>query len=362
WSGLASGVLQQGYAVGYLFAACINLKLVLETAAQWRSLFWTVAGISLFSAVIRAFLPESEVFLRAKAIEKAKGTSTGKKTRVFIKESGEMLKRHWVLCIRAVLLMTASLYALSEPLSRSGSSQHPSARSPREHSVFSLAFKALGVLYLFNSQRCPRPHFAQHSPESRTKSVIWFRPRRRNFEATGGDNLRTTIIVNGQPTDVLDYATVQGILIGVFAAFVLFITIIGPEKHGAHFEKHRAAFEEGGGRDDALFEDEVQHETRDPRSLDEKVRPSVEKLHGGTPYKDPATNAKDISIYLTTSFAFDSSANGASLFDISNHGPICYASKEYTLVFVRLAYQENVGVSLWEHALGRNPGFHEKPP
>ncbi|KAG6896339.1 hypothetical protein C0992_008862 [Termitomyces sp. T32_za158] len=104
--GLASGVLQQGYAVGYLLAACINLKLVPETAAQWRSLFWTGAGISLFTAVIRAFLPESEVFLRAKAIEKAKGTSTGKKTRVFIKESGEMLKRHWVLCIYAVLLMT----------------------------------------------------------------------------------------------------------------------------------------------------------------------------------------------------------------------------------------------------------------
>ncbi|KAG6867379.1 hypothetical protein C0993_003533, partial [Termitomyces sp. T159_Od127] len=70
--GLASGVLQQGYAVGYLLAACINLRLVPETAAKWRSLFWTGAGISLFAAVLRALLPESEVFLRAKAIEKAK--------------------------------------------------------------------------------------------------------------------------------------------------------------------------------------------------------------------------------------------------------------------------------------------------
>ncbi|KAG6896696.1 hypothetical protein C0992_006634 [Termitomyces sp. T32_za158] len=45
------------------------------------------------------------------------------------------------------------------------------------------------------------------------------------------------------------------------------------------------------------------------------------QLHGGTPYKDPATNAKAIPIYQTTSFVFDSSANGASLFDISNPGP-----------------------------------------
>jgi SHS family lactate transporter-like MFS transporter len=67
------------------------------------------------------------------------------------------------------------------------------------------------------------------------------------IEATGGAHLRTT--VHGK--DAPDYATVQGILIGVVAAFVLVVTIVGPEKHGAHFERHRAAFEEGGGRDDA---------------------------------------------------------------------------------------------------------------
>ncbi|KAG6908406.1 hypothetical protein DXG01_004767 [Tephrocybe rancida] len=44
------------------------------------------------------------------------------------------------------------------------------------------------------------------------------------------------------------------------------------------------------------------------------------QLHGGTPYKDPATNAKAIPIYQTTSFVFDSSAQGASLFDISTVG------------------------------------------
>ena len=41
----------------------------------------------------------------------------------------------------------------------------------------------------------------------------------------GGDHLRTTL--NGK--DVPDYAKVQGILIGVVAAFVLVVTIVGPE-------------------------------------------------------------------------------------------------------------------------------------
>ena len=110
--GLASGVLQQGYAVGYLLAAVINLTLVPETSASWRSLFWTSAGLSIFSAGIRLLLPESAVFLRAKAHERASGRTTGQKTRIFIRETKEMLKRHWILCIYAVLLMTGELNSL----------------------------------------------------------------------------------------------------------------------------------------------------------------------------------------------------------------------------------------------------------
>jgi MFS transporter, SHS family, lactate transporter len=104
--GIASGVLQQGYAVGYLLAAVINLTLVPDTKSSWRSLFWTASGLSLFSAAVRAALPESPYFLKAKAIEAAKGTTTSTKTKIFIKETKVMLKKHWLLCIYAVLLMT----------------------------------------------------------------------------------------------------------------------------------------------------------------------------------------------------------------------------------------------------------------
>ena len=103
--GLASGIMQQGYAVGYLIAALVNLYLVPSTS--WRSLFWTGAGISAFAAALRALLPESEVFLRARREKQNTAEeSTQSKTRIFFHEVGQMLKKHWLLCIYAVLLMS----------------------------------------------------------------------------------------------------------------------------------------------------------------------------------------------------------------------------------------------------------------
>lgn len=104
--GVGSGFLQEGYAVGYLIAAVINLYLVPEVKSGWRALFWTASGISLFTAFLRSLLPESEYFLRAKEADRANGTNTSKKTKIFLHEVKEMLKRHWLLCIYAVLLMT----------------------------------------------------------------------------------------------------------------------------------------------------------------------------------------------------------------------------------------------------------------
>ena len=110
--GVASGILQQGYALGYLLAAIVNLFLVPEVVPGWRALFWTGSGISLFAAAIRALLPESEFFLKAKEAEKARGTDTTHKTKIFIHETKAMLKKHWLLCIYAVLLMTGMYYPL----------------------------------------------------------------------------------------------------------------------------------------------------------------------------------------------------------------------------------------------------------
>lgn len=106
--GVASGVLQQGYACGYLIAALINLFFVPEAKEGWRVLFWTVSGISFITACLRALLPESEWVLRTRAIKRYVGTmpGTSTKTKKFIKDMRKMLVEHWALCIYAILLMT----------------------------------------------------------------------------------------------------------------------------------------------------------------------------------------------------------------------------------------------------------------
>jgi hypothetical protein len=106
--GLGSGVLQQGYAIGYLISAILNLYVVPHTRHTWRALFWTTSCISAFAAIIRARVPESEVFLRAKEQERALGGSTEKKTKVFIHQVRVMLKTHWGLCVYAILLMAGA--------------------------------------------------------------------------------------------------------------------------------------------------------------------------------------------------------------------------------------------------------------
>ncbi|KAL7280119.1 hypothetical protein ACG7TL_006536 [Trametes sanguinea] len=315
--GLASGVLQQGYAVGYLLAAVINLTLVPETSTTWRSLFWTASGISAFAAVIRMLLPESDVFIRAKAAERARGGSTKKKTQIFIHETWEMLKRHWLLCIYAILLMTgfnflshgsqdlyptyltnAKLFSdhnatVATIIGNCGAiaggaiagwlSQYigrrltiiifvlligafiplwilPTSFGALAAGAFCIQFGvqgAWGVIPIQLAEISP-PAFRATFPGVAYQLGNMVSSASAQIEATGAANLHTTIKDhNGQIKTVSDYATVQGILIGVVAAFVLVITIIGPENYGSHFEKSKAAFEEGAGRGD-LVEDENQ--------------------------------------------------------------------------------------------------------
>lgn len=106
--GLLSGILQQGYAFGYLIAAAVNVSPWMARTNDWRILFWLGAGLSVFAALVRAVLPESEIFLRAKAERKANpvdnnGESAAK--RFFI-EMKNMLKTNWAISIYGILVMT----------------------------------------------------------------------------------------------------------------------------------------------------------------------------------------------------------------------------------------------------------------
>ena len=91
--GLFSGILQQGYMFGYLFAAAVYG--IVYPIFGWRALFVVGALPALLVIYIRAKVPESPVWLRQRS------------TVNFWASLGDVLKRYWLLFIYVILLMTA---------------------------------------------------------------------------------------------------------------------------------------------------------------------------------------------------------------------------------------------------------------
>jgi SHS family lactate transporter-like MFS transporter len=94
--GLFSGILQQGYAVGYLLAALVYW--IVFPHFGWRGLFVAGALPAFLVIYIRARVPESPVWERDRAREKAS-----------LKMS-VLFKQHGSLFVYAALLMTAFNY------------------------------------------------------------------------------------------------------------------------------------------------------------------------------------------------------------------------------------------------------------
>jgi SHS family lactate transporter-like MFS transporter len=95
--GLFSGILQQGYAVGYLLAALVYWTVFPHFG--WRGLFIAGALPALLVIYIRAHVPESPVWQRDR--------SQRKHARVRL---SVLLKQHGLLFVYAALLMTAFNY------------------------------------------------------------------------------------------------------------------------------------------------------------------------------------------------------------------------------------------------------------
>ncbi|KAH8834686.1 MFS general substrate transporter [Flagelloscypha sp. PMI_526] len=105
--GLFSGVLQQGYALGYLLAAVFNLTVVPNSKHSWKALFFIGAGLTGGVAIIRCFFPESKLYLESKkARAGAPKVTLGKKVSAFSKEGWTMLKQYWRRAIYASIMMT----------------------------------------------------------------------------------------------------------------------------------------------------------------------------------------------------------------------------------------------------------------
>ncbi|KAK9771753.1 putative Major facilitator superfamily domain-containing protein [Seiridium cardinale] len=100
--GLMSGILQQGYAFGYLLAAAFARGLVGTTPHAWRPLFWFGACPPVLIIIWRLCLGETETYKHHQHLRKTEGGSVGK---TFIQEGKVAIRRHWLLLTYLVLLM-----------------------------------------------------------------------------------------------------------------------------------------------------------------------------------------------------------------------------------------------------------------
>lgn len=99
--GIISGMLQQGYAFGYLLATAFARGLVNTTPHGWRPLFWFGACPPVLIIIFRLCLPETKTFQARQEIRAAQGSLAG----TFASEGKVALKNHWKLLVYLVLLM-----------------------------------------------------------------------------------------------------------------------------------------------------------------------------------------------------------------------------------------------------------------
>src|SRR5947207_5446 len=81
--GIFSGILQQGYAVGYLLAAILHYAVIENIG--WRAMFWIGSFPALLVIVLRFFVPESPAWKAQQNVSKSTGRTWMLNTKLVLK-------------------------------------------------------------------------------------------------------------------------------------------------------------------------------------------------------------------------------------------------------------------------------------
>jgi MFS transporter, SHS family, lactate transporter len=285
--GIISGMLQQGYAFGYLLATAFTRGLVDTTSHGWRPFFWFAACPPVLIIIFRFFLPETQSFRDRVAARKAQGTVAG----TFVKEGKVALRRHWLLLIYLVLLMagfnfmshgsqdlyptmltnqfnfTPNAVTVTQVVANLGAMTggtvigYCSQIFGRRFSIICMCFLGGALLYpytftkthsvaaaAFFEQFCVQGawgvipiHLMELSPGSFRTFVVGTSYQLGNLVSSASSTIEATIgerfplhpkIVKGKSIKRYDYGKVICIFMACVYVYVVVLTFIGPERRG----------------------------------------------------------------------------------------------------------------------------------
>ncbi|OQO07256.1 hypothetical protein B0A48_07826 [Cryoendolithus antarcticus] len=301
--GLISGMLQQGYAFGYLLATAFARGLVNTTSHGWRPLFWFGAGPPVLIIAFRLMLPETDSY-----IERQRVRAAGNAGATFVKEGKVALKRHWKLLIYMVLLMagfnfmshgsqdlyptmltnqygfSANALTVTQVVANLGAMTggtvigYLSQMFGRRFSIISACILGGALLYpycfvgnervmaaAFFEQAAVQGawgvipiHLMELSPGSFRTFVVGTSYQLGNLVSSASSTIEATIgerfplpplVKEGKTTHRYAYGKVIAIFMGCVFAYVIVLTFLGPEYKGRSMgAAHDHDFEEATGR------------------------------------------------------------------------------------------------------------------
>jgi len=291
--GLISGMLQQGYAFGYLLATAFARGLVNTTSHGWRPLFWFGAGPPVLIILFRLCLPETQAFRDRQELKKSQGSIAG----TFVSEGKAAVRKHWLLLIYLVLLMagfnfmshgsqdlyptmltnqyefSANAVTVTQVVANLGAMTggtiigYSSQIFGRRFSIIFICIIGGALLYpytftsskaviaaAFFEQFCVQGawgvipiHLMELSPGSFRTFVVGTSYQLGNLASSASSTIESTIgerfplpaLFNkktGKSTKRYSYGKVICIFLGCVYAYVILLTFIGPERRGRDFD------------------------------------------------------------------------------------------------------------------------------
>ncbi|KAK5074880.1 Carboxylic acid transporter [Lithohypha guttulata] len=291
--GIISGMLQQGYAFGYLLATAFARGLVNTTPHGWRPLFWFGACPPILIIAFRLCLPETRTFRERQALRAESGGLAGS----FASEGKVALKRHWLLLIYMVLLMagfnfmshgsqdlyptmltnqyrfSANRVTVTQVVANLGAMTggtlvgYTSQAVGRRLSIIVICIIGGALLYpytftssnaviaaAFFEQFCVQGawgvipvHLMELAPGSLRTFVVGTSYQLGNLVSSASSTIEATIgeqyplppLVNaktGKRTPRYEYGIVMCIFLGCVFAYVIILTFIGPERLGRNLD------------------------------------------------------------------------------------------------------------------------------